>query len=167
MAFCSGCGAQVADGTAFCNKCGKPVAAGNAPSQSTPAHTHNPGTAGGEGTSGLAENVAGALCYALWWITGLIFLFTDKRPSVKFHAAQSIVVGVGITIAYIIIGQMFAVSIMMGGLGAGWTLGYTLHMLLQLGSLILWIFLMFKAYQGERFRVPIAANIADSFANKT
>ena len=121
MAFCSGCGSEVADGTAFCKKCGKPVAAAS----SAPAHTHNPGNSGAAGTSGLAENVAGALCYSLWWVTGLIFLFTDKRPSVRFHAAQSIAVFGGISIIYIIIGQAFAASIFMGGLGMGWTAGYT------------------------------------------
>ena len=42
-------------------------------------------------TSGLEENVAGLLCYVLGWVTGLIFFLIDKRPFVKFHAAQSIV----------------------------------------------------------------------------
>jgi len=62
---------------------------------------------------------------------------------------------------------MFAASIMWGGLGAGWTFGYTIFMLLRLVFLVLWIFLMLKAYQGEQFRVPVAANIADSLVGKT
>jgi hypothetical protein len=42
-------------------------------------------------TAGLQENVAGLLCYILGWVTGIIFLLIDKRPFVRFHAAQSII----------------------------------------------------------------------------
>jgi uncharacterized membrane protein len=55
---------------------------------------------------------------------------------------------------------------MWGGLGGGWTFGYTLFMLVRLVFFILWIFLMFKAYQGQTFRVPVAADIADSLVGK-
>ena len=166
MAFCSGCGADVPAGSAFCKQCGRPVAAGQSSSAPPPEHHSNPGS-GAPATAGLADNVAGALCYVLGWLTGIIFLVIDKRHSVRFHAAQSIVVFGGLTIIYWIIGAMFATSIMWGGLGAGWTFGYTLFMVVRLVFFILWIFLMFKAYQGEQFRVPIAANIADSLVGKT
>jgi uncharacterized membrane protein len=62
---------------------------------------------------------------------------------------------------------MFAASIMWGGLGMGWTFGYVIFMLVRLVFFVLWIFLMFKAYQGQQFRVPVAANIADSLVGKT
>jgi uncharacterized membrane protein len=167
MAFCSGCGADVPAGSAFCKQCGRPVAAGQAaPSAPPPAQHSNPGS-GAPATAGLADNVAGALCYVLGWLTGIIFLVIDKRHSVRFHAAQSIVVFGGLFVIYWIIGAMFATSIAFGSIGLGWTMGYTIFMLLRLVSLVLWIFLMFKAYQGEQFRVPIAANIADSLVGKT
>lgn len=165
MAFCSGCGADVPAGSAFCKQCGRPVAAGEG-SQPAPVHHSNPGS-GASATAGLADNVAGALCYSLGWLTGIIFLVIDKRHSVRFHAAQSIVVFGGLFVIYWIIGAMFATSIAFGGLGLGWSLGYTIFMLVRLVFLVLWIFLMFKAYQGEQFRVPIAANIADSLVGKT
>ena len=163
MAFCSGCGADVPAGSAFCKQCGRPVAAGESPA---PVHHSNPGS-GAPATAGLADNVAGALCYSLGWLTGIIFLVIDKRHSVRFHAAQSIVVFGGLFVIYWIIGAMFATSIAFGGLGLGWSLGYTIFLLVRLVFLVLWIFLMFKAYQGEQFRVPIAANIADSLVGKT
>jgi uncharacterized membrane protein len=165
MAFCSGCGADVPAGSAFCKQCGRPVAAGEG-SQPAPVHHSNPGNAA-PATAGLAENVAGALCYSVGWLTGIIFLVIDKRHSVRFHAAQSIVVFGGLFVIYWIIGAMFATSIAFGGLGLGWSLGYTMFLLVRLVFLVLWIFLMFKAYQGEQFRVPIAANIADSLVGKT
>ena len=116
--------------------------------------------------SGLAENVAGLLCYALGWVTGIIFLLIDKRPYVRFHAAQSIVVFGGLHIINIIIGIMFGAGfMMMGGWGA-FGMGAALYGLISLLAFILWILLMVKAYQGEKFQVPVAAGIAQSFAGK-
>ena len=57
--------------------------------------------------SGLSENVAGLLCYLLGWVTGLIFYFTDKRPFVRFHAAQSIVVFGGLMIIRMVLANVF------------------------------------------------------------
>ena len=65
----------------------------------------------------MSENVAGLLCYALGWITGLIFYFVDKRPFVRFHAAQSIVVFGGLHILYFIVAVFFGMSLFTGGLG--------------------------------------------------
>jgi len=46
----------------------------------------------------LPENVAGVLCYALFWVSGVILLLTDKRRYVRFHAAQSIAVFAGLQV---------------------------------------------------------------------
>ena len=70
----------------------------------------------------MAENVAGLLCYVLGWVTGLIFFFIDKRPFVRFHAAQSIVVFGGLTIVRIALRMVFlagGVSLGFGLAGAG------------------------------------------------
>jgi uncharacterized membrane protein len=108
----------------------------------------------------MAENVASLLCYVLGWITGLIFYFIDKRPTVRFHAAQSIVVFGGLHIIYIVFGMFFGFSMFAGGLG-GFSMAYAIFGLLDLLGFILWILLMIKAYQGQKFRVPIAADIAE------
>jgi uncharacterized membrane protein len=111
------------------------------------------------------EKVAGLLCYVLGWVTGLIFYFIDKRPYVRFHAAQSIVVFAGLQIISIILGTVFGVSLLAGGL-AGFSMGYALYGLVNLAGIVLWILLMVKAYQGERFRVPVAADIAEKLFGK-
>ena len=185
MAFCTKCGSQVADGTAFCTKCGAPMAAAGYQQppqqypqqggyQQPPAGYQQPGypqqpvyQQQAAGQTGLQENVAGLLCYAVGWLTGIIFLIIDKRPSVKFHAAQSIVVFGGIQILQIAL-SVFTSGWLFGGFGF-WNLWWITGMLwfvLVLLTLILWILLMIKAYQGERFRVPVAANIADGLAGK-
>ena len=145
MAFCKSCGQDIGT-SAFCPKCGA--------SQGAAAAAAAPVAAIAASTEGLAENVAGLLCYVLGWVTGLIFLLIDKRPWVKFHAAQSIAVFGGLTV--IRIGLLFMSHF----------LGWAIFGLVGLLSLVLWIFLMVKAYQHETVRIPIAADIADSLAGK-
>ncbi|HLV94024.1 MAG TPA: zinc-ribbon domain-containing protein [Candidatus Acidoferrales bacterium] len=163
MPHCTKCGAAVADGIAFCGSCGAPMGVASGSGAGAAAA---PGVA--QGQTGLAENAAGALCYALGWITGLIFFFIDKRPYVRFHAAQSIVVFGGLHILEFALGMFFGFGLF-GGFGGvvGFGLGTLIYMVLSIGGLILWILLMVKAYQGQRFRVPVAANIAESIFGKT
>jgi uncharacterized membrane protein len=153
MAFCSKCGTEVAAGAAFCPKCGAAQSGGAAVAQ--PAQSAQPG---------MAENVAAFLCYLVGWVTGIIFFLIDKRPFVRFHAAQSIVVFGGLHILNIVIGIIFGAGfMMMGGFGA-FGFGWALYSLISLVAFILWILLMVKAYQHEKFEVPIAAGIAKSFS---
>jgi uncharacterized membrane protein len=109
---------------------------------------------------GIQENVAGLLCYVLGWLTGIIFLLIDKRPWVKFHAAQSIVVFGGLTVLRVALLFMHG---MVGGGFVGWGFLGLLGFLIGLVMFVLWIVLMIKAYQHQTFRVPIAADIADGF----
>jgi len=112
-------------------------------------------------TEGMAENVAGLLCYVLGWITGIIFLLIDKRPFVKFHAAQSIVVFGALTVIRV----GLAIMIGSGGL-IGFGLWAMISLLISLVGVVLWILLMIKAYQHELFKLPIAAGIAEGIAGK-
>ena len=152
MAHCTKCGAAVADGAGFCPSCGS--------AQAAPAAVQSAPPAGVPAASQMDEKVAGLLCYVLGWVTGLIFYFIDKRPYVRFHAAQSIVVFAGLHVISIVLAMFFGFSLLAGGL-SGFSLGYAIYGLVDLAGLILWILLMVKAYQGERFRVPIAADIAE------
>ena len=111
------------------------------------------------------ENVAGLLSYALGWVTGLIFFLIDKRPFVRFHAAQSMVVFGTLQVLSIILTRFFVASVFMGG-GVGWTMGTALMSLLELLGFVLWIVLMIKAYQKQKFKIPVAGDIAESIAGK-
>jgi uncharacterized membrane protein len=113
--------------------------------------------------SGLPENIAALLSYVLGWITGLIFLLIDKRPFVRFHAAQSIVVFVGLHILRAVLGVIFGFGWWYGGFGLT-SVGALLLDVISLISLALWIVLMVKAYQGVRFKLPVVGDIAESFA---
>jgi uncharacterized membrane protein len=110
-------------------------------------------------SEGLSENVAGCLCYVVGWVTGIVFLLIDKRPFVRFHAAQSIAVFGALTIIRI----GFAIMMNVGGL-VGFGLWAVISLVLGIIGFVLWILLMIKAYQHQLYRVPIAAPIADSIA---
>jgi len=103
-------------------------------------------------STGLDENVAGLLCYVLGWITGLIFFLIEKNNKfVRFHALQSIIVFGVITVASIVLGWIPFI-------------GWVLNTLIWLIALVLWIILMIKAYQGEKFKLPWAGDLAEKNA---
>jgi len=156
MAFCTKCGATVADGTGFCPSCGAPVA-GSAAAGATAAPVTT-------GTSGMQENVAAGLSYVFGWITGLIFYFTDKRPFVRFNAAQSIVLFGGLHIVLIVLGMFLGAGMMFGHAGAvaAGGLSFMVMGVLDLVIFVLWIVLMIMAFQGKKFRVPVVADLAES-----
>jgi len=153
MAFCAKCGAQVAAGATFCPACGAPQSASGG------------GAGVGTGT-GLDENVAGLLSYVAGWVTGIIFFVIDKRPFVKFHAAQSMVLFGAFTVLYWILGIALAGTLGLGGVYAFWSLYGLVFAVLRLAGLVLWILCMVKAYQGERYKLPFVGDIAQNIAGK-
>jgi uncharacterized membrane protein len=164
MLHCTKCGAEVIDTAQFCQKCGQPQ--GVLP----PTPSYQPAT------GGLSENAAATLSYVLGWLTGIIFYLIDSRPYVRFHAAQSIVTFGGLHIVRSVIGMMFGLGWAYGGLSpwhhygyghfAGFGLGVSLLIVMGLVTFVLWIVCMIKAYQGERFMVPIAGDIAANLAGR-
>jgi len=122
-------------------------------------------------SSGLEENIASMICYIGIWLTGLIFFFIEKEnKTIRFHALQSILTFLPLTI----IGWIFY-----GLLGVSYTsrnvYGYSyaypsvsifwyIGMLINVLMFILWLILVFKAYKGEKFKLPIIGDIAEKNA---
>jgi uncharacterized membrane protein len=163
MPFCPKCGTSVDAGATFCPSCGAPQ--GTTTSATAASVGAAPASPAAQQT-GLAENVAGALCYLFGWITGIIFFLIDKRPYVRFHAKQSIVVFGGLNIISFILSMAFGMSIFGFGGFSGMGLGLLLISILDLVVFVLWILIMVKAFQGERFRVPVAADLAEQIFGK-
>ena len=91
---------------------------------------------------GLHENIAALLCYVLGWITGLIFLLVEKENSfVRFHAVQSL-------ITFLI---LFFLSMFIGLIPV---IGLIAQLLIGPLSMVLWVVLMYKAYRGEKYKLP-------------
>ncbi len=152
MPYCSKCGTLVPESAGFCQNCGQA----------------QPASAGAAQQSGLSENTAALLSYVLGWLTGLIFFFIDKRPYVRFHAAQSIVTFGGLNILRILLGMAFGVGWWFGGFEHGGRFWLALPVLALIGiaTFVLWIVLMVKAYQGQRFKLPLTGDLAESLAGK-
>lgn len=161
MAHCIKCGSVVADNAAFCGNCGAPQAIG-APAGGPAAASAPVAPA----QSQMSETLAATLSYVLGWLTGLIFYLIDKRPYVRYHAAQSIVVFGGLHIITFIIGAFFGLSLLTGGF-AGFSTGLALYRVLDVVALVLWVLLMIKAHQGERYRVPFAADLSEKLFGKS
>jgi uncharacterized membrane protein len=115
--------------------------------------------------SGLEPNVAAALSYVLGIITGIIFVFLERNPSVRFHAFQSIFLTVAWIVFWIVFSVVQAILAHIPFIGfLALIFGFFLSLGLGLGGLLLWIVLIIKAYQGQHFALPIVGPIADRYA---
>lgn len=111
-------------------------------------------------STGLDANVAAALSYLLGLITGIVFYAIEKDSRfVKFHAMQSILVSLGVIVVwvvYVVLANVLAwIPIL------GWIALALLWAVIAIGALVLWIVLMLKAFQGERFKLPWFGDMAE------
>lgn len=116
-------------------------------------------------SSGLAPNVASLLCYVCTFITGIVFLVIEKEnKDVRFHAWQAIIFGAAaviVQIAFSILGAILgAIASFLGAIFA------VLSPIVWLAFFIFWIIAMIKAYQGERYKLPLLGDMAEKQANK-
>ncbi|MCF8011897.1 MAG: DUF4870 domain-containing protein [Clostridiales bacterium] len=98
---------------------------------------------------GISENIEGLLCYILGLITGIVFLLLEKENKfVRFHAMQSLTIFLA----------LFVISLVGGAIPI---LGWIVSILTFPVGLIIALFLMYKAYQGETYKFPIAGGFAE------
>jgi uncharacterized membrane protein len=103
---------------------------------------------------GVAENLEGLLCYALGWVTGLVFLLLEQKNAfVRFHAMQSLVTFLGLFIITLVVGFIPV-------------LGLLVNLLVWPLSVVLWIVLMVKAYKGERYKLPVVGDFVEQQLSK-
>lgn len=104
---------------------------------------------------GLSENLEAMLSYTLGWITGIVFLLLEKESEfVKFHAAQSTVTFLAFTVVSVILGHLATIPLI--GL-----MFLMVNALIAIFAAIVWIVCMIKAFQGERFRLPIVGDLVE------
>lgn len=115
-----------------------------------------------ETSTGLDENLAGALAYLFGFITGVIFLVLESdNRFVRFHAAQSIVVSIvaiAISFVFTIISVILAFIPRIGGILSGLfgLLGFVIWAVFGL----IWLFLMYKAFTHDRYALPVIGGLA-------
>jgi len=122
-----------------------------------PVVTHEPTS------TGLAPNVAGALSYVLGPLTGILFLVLEKENRfVRFHAVQSIAVGlllVVLSIAFSILSAMLAIVPILG-----WIIAIVAGLGFALVTFVLWVMLMLRAFRGREWEVPVVGRYARQYS---
>ncbi|MDR2018896.1 MAG: DUF4870 domain-containing protein [Syntrophobacterales bacterium] len=109
-----------------------------------------------ETSLGMDQSFEALLSYSFGWATGIIFLVMEKNNEfVRFHAMQSVFAFVGLTVMMIV---LFLIPHHVGLLIAAclWFVGVAL-----------WAVLMWKAYKGEWFGLPLIGNFARNFSKKS
>lgn len=110
--------------------------------------------------TGMADNVASALCYALGFITGIIFLVLapyNQNKTVRFHAFQSIFFSVAVIAIRIVL------SIVLTAVLGFYTM-LTIQSLVSLCFFGLWLYLLIMAYQGKTVVLPVVGPLAQKQA---
>lgn len=99
---------------------------------------------------GIDENVEALLCYVLGWLTGIVFLLIEKENLfVRFHAMQSLVVFLALFILSLVVGWVPLI-------------GPLISIIILPVGLILWVLMMVKAFQGEKYKLPWAGDFAEN-----
>jgi uncharacterized membrane protein len=171
MSFCQTCGSSLPDGSPNCTACGasQGVAAPSSAPGAIPGSVPYPGPppspmpgAMPAAGAGLTPNVAGALAYLVGAITGILFLVIDPFKAdrfVRFHAFQSIFFNLA-WIAFWIVWMI--VGLMLGAISHGlfFIIQLPINLLVTVGGFCIWIYLMYSAYQGKTFQLPVIGALA-------
>jgi len=161
MAFCAKCGAQLNAGSGFCGACGAAVSGQSVTTTSGAASAPAPAGAPAAST-GMTNNVAGALSYLVGFITGIVFLVIEpynKNRFVRFHAFQSIFFSAVCIVFSMVWSWIFVSLLFTPGIGL-WGLMSLIWLVVRLAMFAAWVFLMYKAYNNEEFKLPIIGDLA-------
>jgi uncharacterized membrane protein len=155
--FCIKCGNQLRPssppaGATYCGRCGQVL----------------PGVSIGSGSEapeeyGLPVSYASPLCYLFGFVSGLVMFFMDRRPIVRFHAAQSTIV-FGVLVSGILVLGRLARNAFSEGSQAIYLLYFVAFSALGLAALAIWILLIVKAFDRKPLRLPVAGRLADWMA---
>ena len=100
---------------------------------------------GASSSTGLDVKIASTLSYSVGWVTGLVFFLIEKQSAeVRFHALQSMVAFGGLNALLLLTSLLIP----------------PLSLLVWIGAAVLWVVVLFKAYQGDHFELPFAGKIA-------
>jgi uncharacterized membrane protein len=100
-------------------------------------------------STGLEPRLAAVLSYLFGFVSGIIFLVIERDSQyVRFHAMQSTVTFISLFVIRVV-----AEVIPVLGNAVGWVA--------SVASLVIWALLMVKAWQGERYMLPMIGEMAE------
>jgi uncharacterized membrane protein len=154
MSFCIACGGQVPAEANACPACGRATTTG------TPATPPEAASSAPAAVVGLTDNVAGALAYVTI-IPAIVFLVMEpynRNRFIRFHSFQCIFAAVAWTALWIALGIVVHIPFF------GW-LTFLVWPLVSLAGFVVWLILVLKAYQGQKFKLPVIGDIAEKQAS--
>ena len=104
--------------------------------------------------NGLDPKVSALLAYLLGIVGGIVFYAISKDSFVKFHAMQSILLWVAMGVLW---GVFLVLSFVVPFISF-------ITWIIYLGLVAMWIVMMVKSYQGERYKLPIIGDMAERYA---
>jgi len=112
----------------------------------------------GRTRSGFKPNIAAVLAYALTVVTGTVMFIVEKENEyVRFHAVQAVLFGATWIILWILASiEMTRPIHVIGSIATD-----VILFVVVLGGFLVWLFLLYKAFRGERFKLPVLGNIAE------
>ncbi|MGD0134189.1 MAG: hypothetical protein ABSE57_19235 [Bryobacteraceae bacterium] len=114
---------------------------------------------------GMTDNMAGALCYLFGFITGILFLVLapyNQDRNIRFHAFQSIFLNIAWVILWFVV--FFVTLVFRAVPFLGFFITAVLNFVLGLGGFIMWLYMMFKTYNGEKIVLPVIGPMAEKQA---
>jgi uncharacterized membrane protein len=154
--LCQKCGYENNDNVEFCRNCGTKLEMGGNTSYNQKTNTVMPPGS----QSGSQKTTSAMLCYVFGWVTGIIFLLIEKDRFVRFHAVQSIFTFGGLTVIRIMLS--FFISLVLWRL---WFVVTLLNSALTIATVVAWVLLMIKAYQGQWYKLPYVGDLAEKYSN--
>ncbi|PMP93108.1 MAG: hypothetical protein C0173_01255 [Desulfurella sp.] len=104
---------------------------------------------------GLEENMEASLSYIMFFISGIFFLIVEKENKfVHFHSLQSTITFLIFFSAQIILMPLIGVPILN-------ILVDIIRYLLNVLSIIVWLVCMYKAYNHEKYKLPLIGDIVE------
>lgn len=104
--------------------------------------------------TGLDPKVSGLLCYFLGFVGGIVFYAISKDKFVRFHAMQSIFLSIAIAIVYAVLTVLLVVIPFL----------FFVSRIIYLGVIAIWIIMMVKAYNGEKYKLPLIGDLAEKYS---
>lgn len=113
--------------------------------------------------SGISDKAASTLSYFTFFPAVLFLLVPPYKESnlVRFHAWQSILLNIAAFVVEIIFGGIALLTIFLGSV----VLIYSLRAL-SLIWIAVWVYCVFQAMKGNRFKIPLLGGIAEKLAMK-
>jgi len=117
-------------------------------------------------STGLDVRLASVLCYSVWWITGGLFLVLERQHrTIRFHAAQSLLLFGAVSVLLVTVGALSAVALVVSS--QTYQIVRVFGDLVWAGAAVVWLVLVLRAWRGDVWRVPLVAALADQVVKRT